>query len=195
VRVCARDPTRASSRSNSINRLFHASPAVTRRSLATLVLLLLCPAVPSCRKPRLAARLRRRTDGGALSPEHCLHISRAEQELTPLSAIAVWPRRRPPQPVCCPAGAHAQEEAPRAEPQLVLHGRQVPWSVPSLLLQSHVATLRLTLSPERIGCFNITTVFSHAQTVVLCGSCSTVLCQPTGGKARLTEGCSFRRKN
>ena len=35
------------------------------------------------------------------------------------------------------------------------------------------------------GCFNITTVFSHAQTVVLCGSCSTVLCQPTGGKARL----------
>ncbi|TIA81936.1 hypothetical protein E3P98_01786 [Wallemia ichthyophaga] len=45
------------------------------------------------------------------------------------------------------------------------------------------------------GCFAITTVFSHAQTVVLCGSCSTVLSQPTGGKARLTEGCSFRRKN
>ncbi|CEH14436.1 40s ribosomal protein s27 [Ceraceosorus bombacis] len=44
------------------------------------------------------------------------------------------------------------------------------------------------------GCFAITTVFSHAQTVVLCGSCSTVLSQPTGGKARLTEGCSFRRK-
>jgi len=42
------------------------------------------------------------------------------------------------------------------------------------------------------GCFNITTVFSHAQTVVLCGSCSTVLCQPSGGKARLTEGSSFR---
>jgi small subunit ribosomal protein S27e len=39
-----------------------------------------------------------------------------------------------------------------------------------------------------------TTVFSHSQTVVLCGSCSTVLCQPTGGKARLTEGCSFRKK-
>ncbi|CAH0480772.1 unnamed protein product [Peronospora belbahrii] len=30
------------------------------------------------------------------------------------------------------------------------------------------------------GCFNITTVFSHAQTVVLCGSCSVMLCQPTG---------------
>merc|ERR1712013_139853 len=44
------------------------------------------------------------------------------------------------------------------------------------------------------GCYKITTVFSHAQTVVLCVSCSTVLCQPTGGRARLTEGCSFRRK-
>ncbi len=44
------------------------------------------------------------------------------------------------------------------------------------------------------GCFTITTVFSHAQTVVICGGCSTVLCQPTGGKARLTEGCSFRKK-
>ncbi|KAG1679457.1 hypothetical protein FOA52_007749 [Chlamydomonas sp. UWO 241] len=44
------------------------------------------------------------------------------------------------------------------------------------------------------GCFNITTVFSHSQSVVLCGSCSAVLCTPTGGKARLTEGCSFRKK-
>ncbi|KAH9093727.1 40S ribosomal protein S27-like protein [Aphanomyces euteiches] len=33
------------------------------------------------------------------------------------------------------------------------------------------------------GCFNITTVFSHAQTVVLCGSCSVMLCQPTGACA------------
>ena len=41
------------------------------------------------------------------------------------------------------------------------------------------------------GCYKITTVFSHAQTVVLCVGCSTVLCQPTGGKARLTEGMSF----
>jgi small subunit ribosomal protein S27e len=37
------------------------------------------------------------------------------------------------------------------------------------------------------GCFNITTVFSHAQTVVVCAGCNAVLCQPTGGKARLTE--------
>ncbi|KOS12903.1 40s ribosomal protein s27 [Malassezia pachydermatis] len=44
------------------------------------------------------------------------------------------------------------------------------------------------------GCFAITTVFSHAQSVVLCGSCSQVLSQPTGGKARLAVGCSFRRK-
>jgi small subunit ribosomal protein S27e len=60
---------------------------------------------------------------------------------------------------------------------------------------------RLVASPNSFfmdvkcpGCFNITTVFSHAQTVVVCGNCNTVLCQPTGGKARLTEGCSFRRK-
>eukprot|EP00462_Mataza_sp_D1_P004435 CAMPEP_0175100766 /NCGR_PEP_ID=MMETSP0086_2-20121207/7330_1 /TAXON_ID=136419 /ORGANISM="Unknown Unknown, Strain D1" /LENGTH=84 /DNA_ID=CAMNT_0016375035 /DNA_START=57 /DNA_END=311 /DNA_ORIENTATION=+ len=44
------------------------------------------------------------------------------------------------------------------------------------------------------GCFQITTMFSHAATVVFCASCSQVLCQPTGGKARLTEGCSFRKK-
>lgn len=44
------------------------------------------------------------------------------------------------------------------------------------------------------GCYKITTVFSHAKTVVLCGGCSTVLCQPTGGKARLTEGCAFKKK-
>ncbi|XP_072868096.1 small ribosomal subunit protein eS27-like [Chlorocebus sabaeus] len=44
------------------------------------------------------------------------------------------------------------------------------------------------------GCHKITTVFSHVQMVVMCVGCCTVLCQPTGGKARLTEGCSFRRK-
>ncbi|MBA0816845.1 hypothetical protein Gohar_001463, partial [Gossypium harknessii] len=42
--------------------------------------------------------------------------------------------------------------------------------------------------------FDRTTVFSHSQTVVVCGNCQTVLCQPTGGRARLTEGCSFRKK-
>lgn len=38
------------------------------------------------------------------------------------------------------------------------------------------------------GCFKITTVFSHAQGVVVCAGCSTILCQPTGGRAKLTEG-------
>ena len=45
------------------------------------------------------------------------------------------------------------------------------------------------------GCYNINVVFSHAQTVVVCGSCAIMLAQPTGGKARLTEGCSFRKKS
>ncbi|KAI3924177.1 hypothetical protein MKX01_029712 [Papaver californicum] len=44
------------------------------------------------------------------------------------------------------------------------------------------------------GCSNITTVFSHSQTVVVCGKRPTVLCQPTGGRARFTQGCTFRRK-
>ena len=44
------------------------------------------------------------------------------------------------------------------------------------------------------GCFQITVVFSNSQTVVVCPACSAVLCTPTGGKARLTEGCSFRKK-
>nr|XP_030723774.1 40S ribosomal protein S27-like [Globicephala melas] len=45
------------------------------------------------------------------------------------------------------------------------------------------------------GCYRITTVFSHAQTVGLCVGCSTVLCQLMGRKARLTEGCSCRRQH
>ncbi|KAH9176988.1 ribosomal protein S27-domain-containing protein [Lactarius sanguifluus] len=43
------------------------------------------------------------------------------------------------------------------------------------------------------GCFSISTVFSHAQTVVICNSCSSVLCQPTGGRARLTEAHTVGR--
>ncbi|XP_040323264.1 40S ribosomal protein S27-like [Herpailurus yagouaroundi] len=42
------------------------------------------------------------------------------------------------------------------------------------------------------GCYKSTTVFSHDQTVCVC--CLTLLRQPRGGKARLTEGFSFRRK-
>jgi len=44
------------------------------------------------------------------------------------------------------------------------------------------------------NCVKITTVFSHAQTVVLCVGCNTILCRPTGGKARLTTGTSYRRR-
>ena len=44
------------------------------------------------------------------------------------------------------------------------------------------------------GCFHITTIFSHAQTVVTCSSCAQVLSQPKGGKCVLTEGCSYRPK-
>ncbi|XP_068175050.1 small ribosomal subunit protein eS27-like [Antennarius striatus] len=44
------------------------------------------------------------------------------------------------------------------------------------------------------SCYCITTVFSHAHTVILCAGCSSILCQPAGGKCRLTEGCRYRRK-
>ncbi|XP_012636432.1 small ribosomal subunit protein eS27-like [Microcebus murinus] len=43
------------------------------------------------------------------------------------------------------------------------------------------------------GCYKITMALSHAQMVVLCVGCSTVLHKPIGGKTKLTEGCSFRR--
>jgi small subunit ribosomal protein S27e len=45
-----------------------------------------------------------------------------------------------------------------------------------------------------IDCFTITIVYSHAQSVVQCSGCSKVLCQPSGGKARLVSGTSFRKK-
>ena len=42
------------------------------------------------------------------------------------------------------------------------------------------------------GCFNITTVFSHSQTVVTCTNCSTILCTPTG-ELLPASGCSDLR--
>ena len=45
------------------------------------------------------------------------------------------------------------------------------------------------------GCYNITTIFSYAQTAVLCVGCSAVLCQPTGGKARLTKDTPSERSS
>merc|ERR1711981_437046 len=44
------------------------------------------------------------------------------------------------------------------------------------------------------GCFKIKTIFSHAQSVVICSGCQTIMSTPSGGKARLTSGCSFRKK-
>jgi small subunit ribosomal protein S27e len=44
------------------------------------------------------------------------------------------------------------------------------------------------------SCFAITVVYSHATTAVQCKGCTTVLSRSTGGKAKLTEGCSFRKK-
>lgn len=44
-------------------------------------------------------------------------------------------------------------------------------------------------------CSVITTAFSHSQTTIRCRNCGAVVCSPTGGKARITEGCSFRRKS
>merc|ERR1711877_78598 len=44
------------------------------------------------------------------------------------------------------------------------------------------------------NCFKIRTIFSHAQSVVVCQGCASIMSQPTGGKARLTSGCSFRKK-
>mmetsp|Transcript_8307 Transcript_8307/g.14262 ORF Transcript_8307/g.14262 Transcript_8307/m.14262 type:complete len:87 (+) Transcript_8307:28-288(+) len=44
------------------------------------------------------------------------------------------------------------------------------------------------------SCSNITPIYSHATTTVNCKQCSAVLSRPTGGKAKLVEGCSFRKK-
>ena len=45
------------------------------------------------------------------------------------------------------------------------------------------------------GCYALSTVFSHAQSVITCEGCNTVLAKPTGGKCKLTVGSSFRVKN
>merc|ERR1711976_231047 len=50
---------------------------------------------------------------------------------------------------------------------------------------------RLVQAPNS---FKIRTIFSHAQSVVVCQGCASIMSQPTGGKARLTSGCSFRKK-
>ena len=44
------------------------------------------------------------------------------------------------------------------------------------------------------GCFQISVVFTHATSQVVCQSCAQVLATSTGGKAKLAPGCSFRMK-
>lgn len=39
-----------------------------------------------------------------------------------------------------------------------------------------------------LGCYKITTVFSHVQDKVRCDGCLVVLCRPTGGKGKLSDG-------
>lgn len=43
-------------------------------------------------------------------------------------------------------------------------------------------------------CSAVTVVYSHATTSVECKGCSQRLCSPTGGKAKLAQNCSYRRK-
>ncbi|KAH1194252.1 40S ribosomal protein S27-2 [Glycine max] len=90
---------------------------------------------------------------------------------------------------------------PNSSPNMVLQNDIDLLNPPAELEKRKHKLKRLVQSPNSFfmdvkcqGCFNITTVFSHSQTVVVCGNCQTVLCQPTGGRARLTEGCSFRKK-
>ena len=85
---------------------------------------------------------------------------------------------------------------------MVLHSDIDLLNPPKALEQQKHKLKRLVQSPNSFfmdvkcqGCFTITTIFSHSQTVVQCPSCGTVLCTPTGGKCRLTEGTSFRKKS
>ncbi|KAF9159769.1 40S ribosomal protein S27 [Mortierella sp. AD010] len=73
---------------------------------------------------------------------------------------------------------------------------------PSALRQSHTHKLKkIVQTPNSFfmdvkcsACQTITSLFSHADTVISCSKCTMVLAQPTGGKARLSEGVSFRKK-
>lgn len=58
----------------------------------------------------------------------------------------------------------------------------------SPLMLPHIMFVWLIFLNDPPGCYRITTIFSHAQTVVPCTGCSLILCQPRGGKCRLTEG-------
>ncbi|KAF2452566.1 ribosomal protein S27-domain-containing protein [Lineolata rhizophorae] len=138
-----------------------------------------------------------------------MHQHFAPDEIEPSTAPAISTPRTANEPRCC-----HRESASTQAPSNQQQRPQIPASdsvkmvlAVDLLNPSPQAEARkhklktLVPAPRSFfmdvkcpGCFTITTVFSHAQTVVVCQGCSQVLCQPTGGKARLTEGCSFRRK-
>ena len=88
-------------------------------------------------------------------------------------------------------------------PKLLLHGCEMPRLLQDHHGECHDTPLSQTYWDELIiSCSffypivynfhfspkSFLQVFSHAQTVVVCSGCSTVLCQSTGGRARLTEG-------
>lgn len=87
----------------------------------------------------------------------------------------IRPRQRPLAPV-----APRQRRIGRGRPPGCVRAH---WGAAGPRCRPATAAERIALALARS-----TTVFSHSQTVVLCGSCSTVLCTPTGGRARLTEG-------
>lgn len=45
------------------------------------------------------------------------------------------------------------------------------------------------------GCGASSTIFSHAQSVIACDSCRTVIAKPTGGKCKMTYGTAFKVRN
>ncbi|MES1908474.1 MAG: 40S ribosomal protein S27 [Cercozoa sp. M6MM] len=56
------------------------------------------------------------------------------------------------------------------------------------LVQSPNSFFMLVKCPN---CAQLSTVYSHSQTVVFCAACATKLCTPTGGRARMSEGCKW----
>ena len=44
------------------------------------------------------------------------------------------------------------------------------------------------------GCYTISTIFSHAQSVITYPGCDAIMAKPFGGRCKLVLGCSYRRK-
>merc|ERR1712032_747265 len=45
------------------------------------------------------------------------------------------------------------------------------------------------------SCPHISTMFSHSSTTILCEGCGERLCKTSGGKAKLTIGCKWKKKD